>query len=385
MKSKSSDFIPLGAPTFGTDDINEVIDSLKSGWVGTGPKVGEFEQDFGNYVGSQSSLATNSCTAALHLSLMSIGLKPGDEVITTPMTFCATVNTIIHAGGKPILADCNKEDFCIDPEKVSEKITKNTKAILPVHFAGHSCDMENIMQLANDHSLNVIEDCAHAIETTYEDKHAGTFGDFGCFSFYATKNLVTGEGGMLIAKDEEKLHQIKKIALHGMSLDAWDRFSEGGFKHYDVVAPGFKYNMTDIQAALGIHQLARIEENWLKRQKIWKLYSESFSDLPIDLPSNEAKLNSKHAHHLYTILIRDDAPVNRDEFILRMQENNIGTGVHYRSIPGFSYYQDNFGWNPDDYPNSTSIGNRTVSIPLSPGLSENDLDRIVDKVNSILK
>ena len=385
MKSKSSDFIPLGAPTFGADDINEVIDSLKSGWVGTGPKVGQFEQDFGNYVGSQSPLATNSCTAALHLSLMSIGLKPGDEVITTPMTFCATVNTIIHAGGKPILADCNKEDFCIDPEKVAEKITKNTKAILPVHFAGHSCDMENIMQLANDHSLNVIEDCAHAIETTFEDKHAGTFGDFGCFSFYATKNLVTGEGGMLIAKDEAKLKQIKKIALHGMSLDAWDRFSEGGFKHYDVVAPGFKYNMTDIQAALGIHQLARIEENWLKRQKIWKLYSESFSDLPIDLPSNEAKLNSKHAHHLYTILIRDDAPVNRDEFILRMQENNIGTGVHYRSIPGFSYYQDNFGWNPDDYPNSTSIGNRTVSIPLSPGLSENDLSRIVDKVNSILK
>ena len=385
MKSKPSDFIPLGAPTFGADDINEVIDSLKSGWVGTGPKVGQFEQDFGNYVGSQSPLATNSCTAALHLSLMSIGLKPGDEVITTPMTFCATVNTIIHAGGKPILADCNKEDFCIDPEKVAEKITKNTKAILPVHFAGHSCDMENIMQLANDHSLNVIEDCAHAIETTFEDKHAGTFGDFGCFSFYATKNLVTGEGGMLIAKDEAKLKQIKKIALHGMSLDAWDRFSEGGFKHYDVVAPGFKYNMTDIQAALGIHQLARIEENWLKRQKIWKLYSESFSDLPIDLPSNEAKLNSKHAHHLYTILIRDDAPVNRDEFILRMQENNIGTGVHYRSIPGFSYYQDNFGWNPDDYPNSTSIGNRTVSIPLSPGLSEDDLDRIVDKVNSILK
>jgi dTDP-4-amino-4,6-dideoxygalactose transaminase len=385
MKSKPSDFIPLGAPTFGADDINEVIDSLKSGWVGTGPKVGQFEQDFGNYVGSQSPLATNSCTAALHLSLMSIGLKPGDEVITTPMTFCATVNTIIHAGGKPILADCNKEDFCIDPEKVAEKITKNTKAILPVHFAGHSCDMENIMQLANDHSLNVIEDCAHAIETTFEDKHAGTFGDFGCFSFYATKNLVTGEGGMLIAKDEAKLKQIKKIALHGMSLDAWDRFSEGGFKHYDVVAPGFKYNMTDIQAALGIHQLARIEENWLKRQKIWKLYSESFSDLPIDLPSNKVKANSKHAHHLYTILIRDDAPVNRDEFILRMQENNIGTGVHYRSIPGFSYYQDNFGWNPDDYPNSTSIGNRTVSIPLSPGLSENDLSRIVDKVNSILK
>ena len=385
MKSKSTDFIPLGAPTFGTDDINEVIDSLESGWVGTGPKVGQFERDFGKYVGSKSALATNSCTAALHLSLMSLDLKPGDEVITTPMTFCATVNTIIHAGGKPVLADCNKDDFCINPERISEKITKNTRAILPVHFAGHSCDMENIMQIANDHSLNVIEDCAHAIETTFDDNHAGTFGDFGCFSFYATKNLVTGEGGMLIAKDQEKLNQIKKIALHGMSLDAWDRFSEGGFKHYDIVAPGFKYNMTDIQAALGIHQLARIEENWLKRQKIWKLYSESFSELPIDLPTNELVPKSKHAHHLYTILIRDDAPVDRDEFILKMQENNIGTGVHYRSIPGFSFYQDSFGWNPDDYPNSTSIGNRTVSIPLSPGLSENDLNRIIEKVNSILK
>lgn len=383
MKSMSNDFIPLGAPTFGADDINEVVDSLKSGWVGTGPKVGQFEKDFGNYVNSNSALATNSCTAALHLSLMSLNLKPGDEVITTPMTFCATVNTIIHAGGTPILADCSKEDLCIDPEKVSNKISKKTKAILPVHFAGHICDMENIMQLANDHSLSVVEDCAHAIETTLEDKHAGTFGDFGCFSFYATKNLVTGEGGMLIAKDEENLHQIKKIALHGMSLDAWDRFKEGGFKHYDIIAPGFKYNMTDIQAALGIHQLARIEDNWLKREKIWKLYSESFSELPIDLPSNSIN-KSKHAHHLYTILIRDDAPVTRDEFILKMQENKIGTGVHYRSIPGFSYYQDKFDWNPDDYPNSTFIGDRTVSIPLSPGLSENDLDRIVEKVNSIL-
>ncbi len=384
MKSNTSDFIPLGAPTFGSSDINEVVDSLKSGWVGTGPKVGQFEKDFGKYVSSPSTLATNSCTAALHLSLMSLKLKPGDEVITTPMTFCATVNTIIHAGGTPILADCNKGDICIDPERVAEKITKNTKAILPVHFAGQSCDMESIMNLAHEHSISVIEDCAHAIETTFENKHAGTFGDFGCFSFYANKNLVTGEGGMLVAKDEEKLNQIKKIALHGMSLDAWDRFKEGGFKHYDIVAPGFKYNMTDIQAALGIHQLARIEENWLKRQEIWKLYSESFSDLPVDLPTSKVNPSSKHAHHLYTILIRDDAPVTRDEFILKMQENKIGTGVHYRSIPGFSYYQDNFGWNPDDYPNSKYIGDRTVSIPLSPGLSENNLDRIIEKVNSIL-
>ncbi len=385
MKYGSNDFIPLSAPSFGADEINEVIDSLKSGWVGTGPKVGQFEKEFGSYVGSSSSLATNSCTAALHLSLMSLDLQPGDEVITTPMTFCATVNTIIHAGATPVLADCDINDFCIDPVSISEKITNKTKAILPVHFAGHSCDMKSIMNIADENSLFVIEDCAHAIETTFMDRHVGTFGDFGCFSFYATKNLVTAEGGMLISNDENRLNQIKKIALHGMSLDAWDRFSEGGFKHYDIVAAGFKYNMTDVQASLGIHQLAKIEENWLKRQKIWRLYSEAFSDLPIDLPSNEVKTESKHAHHLYTILIRDDAPVNRDEFILKMQEQRIGTGVHYRSIPGFSFYQENFGWNPEDYPNSTSIGDRTVSIPLSPGLSENDLNRVIDKVNSILK
>jgi dTDP-4-amino-4,6-dideoxygalactose transaminase len=384
MKFNSNEFIPLGAPSFGQEDIKEVIDSLESGWVGTGPKVSQFEKSFGKYVGGESSLATNSCTAALHLSLMSLGLKPGDEVITTPMTFCATINTIIHSGATPVLADCNIDDFCIDPERISEKITKKTKAILPVHFAGMSCDMEKIMQLADDHCLFVIEDCAHAIETTFNDKHAGTFGDFGCFSFYATKNLVTGEGGMLIARDDSKLQQIKKIALHGMSLDAWDRFSEKGFKHYDIVAPGFKYNMTDIQAALGIHQLARIEENWLKREKIWNTYTESFANLPIDLPSHVSGGNIKHAHHLYTVLLRNDSPVSRDEFIVKMQENKIGTGVHYRSIPSFTYYHDTYGWKPQDFPNSTSIGDRTVSIPLAPGLSEKNIERIIENVNSIL-
>ena len=384
MKSNANKFIPLGAPSFGKEDISEVIDSLKSGWVGTGPKVSQFEKNFGNYIGVESSLATNSCTSALHLSLMSLDLQPGDEVITTPMTFCATVNTIIHAGATPILADCNIDDFCIDPEKIFEKISDKTKAILPVHFAGNSCDMKNIMQLANDHSLYVIEDCAHAIETTFNGKHAGTYGDFGCFSFYATKNLVTGEGGMLLARNSEKLKQIKKIALHGMSLDAWDRFSEDGLKHYDIVAPGFKYNMTDIQAALGIHQLARIEENWLKRKKIWQFYSDQFANLPIDLPSNVTGGDIRHAYHLYTILLREDSPVTRDEFIIKMQEKNIGTGVHYTSIPSFTYYQDTFNWSPQDFPNSTSIGNRTVSIPLSPALDEDQVERVVDAVTGIL-
>jgi len=385
MISTSNEFIPLGAPSIGLDDINEVTDSLKSGWIGTGPKVSIFEKNFRDYVNAKASLATNSCTAALHLSLISLGLKPGDEVITTPMTFCATINTIIHAGAKPVLADCNLDDFCINPKKIIEKVSDKTKAIIPVHFAGIPCDMKSIMKLANDNSLNVIEDCAHAIETKIDGKHVGTFGDFGCFSFYATKNLVTGEGGMLVANDEERINWTKKIALHGMSLDAWDRFSESGFKHYDIVAPGFKYNMTDIQASLGIHQLARIDENWIKREKIWNLYNDSFKDLPIDLPFATREDGAKHAYHLYTLLLRDDAPLTRDEFIIKMKEEKIGTGVHYKSIPGFSYYQNTYKWKPEDYPNSTSIGDRTVSIPLSPSLNDQQLERIIETVNKILR
>ena len=254
------EFLVFGAPLIEAAEIDEVVETLRSGWLGTGPKVARFESDFCRYkAGWGYPVAVNSCTAALHLSLLAAGVGPGDEVITSPMTFCATVNAIIHAGGTPVLADVDPATMNIDPQQIRDRITEKTKAILPIHFAGRPCEMDAIMAIANERGLQVIEDCAHAIETTYHGQHAGTFGDFGCFSFYVTKNVVTGEGGMILAKTEETASRLKTLALHGMSKDAWKRFSDSGYQHYQVVESGFKYNMMDIQAAIGIHQLNRVE------------------------------------------------------------------------------------------------------------------------------
>ncbi len=253
-------FLVFGSPMIEEAEIDEVVASLRSGWLGTGPKVARFEEDFRNYKSSPHAIAVNSCTAALHLSMLAAGLQPGDEVITTAMTFVATVNAIIHAGLTPVLADIDPITMNIDPRSIEQKITSRTKAILPVHFAGRACDMDAICDIANRNNLKIIEDCAHAIETEYKGRKTGSFGDFGCFSFYVTKNIITGEGGMVITKSEEDAAKIKVMALHGLSKDAWKRFSDEGYKHYYATAAGFKYNMMDIQAAIGIHQLKRIEK-----------------------------------------------------------------------------------------------------------------------------
>jgi dTDP-4-amino-4,6-dideoxygalactose transaminase len=381
----SDDFLVFGAPYIGDNEINEVVDSLKSGWLGTGPKVKKFEEHFRLYKSSKCAIAVNSCTAALHLSLLSLGLKKGDEVITTPMTFCSTINAIIHAGARPVLADIDSSSLNIDPNQIVKKITNQTKCILPVHFAGRACDMDAIMNIAKTRNLRVIEDCAHAIETTYRGKKAGTFGDYGCFSFYATKNLVTGEGGMVITDDESSANRIKRLALHGMSQDAWKRFSDEGYQHYLVEEAGFKYNMMDLQAALGIHQLDRIEESWQMRQDIWSKYNEEFRELPITLPSPPEE-DTKHAYHLYTIIIDEKrARISRDEFLNRMNQEKIGTGVHYLSIPEHPYYNKTFGWEPTEYPNATSFGRGTVSLPLSPKLTSGDVERVINVVHKILR
>src|SRR6266849_5475498 len=253
----SSDFIVFGAPKIEQDEIDEVVRCLESGWIGTGSRVARFEKEFAQYKSQPFAAAVSSCTAAMHLSVLAAGIGQGDEVITTPMTFCATVNAIVHAGATPVLADVDPLTMNIDPAEVEARITPKTKAILPVHFAGRSCDMEALTDIAERHRLKIIEDCAHAIETEYRGKKAGTFGDFGCFSFYVTKNVATGEGGMVVARRPEDASRIKVLALHGMSHDAWKRFGDEGFKHYQVVECGFKYNMMDIQAAIGLHQLRR--------------------------------------------------------------------------------------------------------------------------------
>jgi len=268
----------------------------------------------------------------------------------------------------------------IDPAEVEKKITARTRAILPVHFGGRPCEMDALVELARKHDLHIIEDCAHAIETQYKGKNAGTFGDFGCFSFYVTKNVLTGEGGMVLALDEQHAAKIKVLALHGMSRDAWKRYSDEGYKHYDVVNAGFKYNMMDLQAAIGIHQLRRVEENWKRRREIWQRYGEELKGLPVGLPA-APEAGTRHAYHLYPILVDSDRTgVSRDGFIDTMTAHGIGVGVHYRSIPEHPYYQQTFGWRPEDYPHSTRVGRETVSLPLSPALSDADVGDVVEAV-----
>ena len=382
MRSRKN-FLIFGSPRIEEPEINEVIDSLKSGWIGTGPKVARFEEEFKKYKSVASCVAVNSCTAALHLSMIAIDLQPEDEVITTPMTFCATINTIIHAGAKPVLADVDENTMNIDPKQIEAKITSKTKAILLVHFAGRPCEMDQICSIANKHNLKIIEDCAHAIESEYHGQEVGTFGDFGCFSFYVTKNIITGEGGMVITNDKFNASRIKTLALHGMSKDAWKRFSDEGYKHYYVNEAGFKYNMMDIQAAIGIHQLKRVDEYWQRRKIIWERYNEVFSDLPIILPP-AIDPKTRHAYHLYTIFIDEKkSKITRDYFLNAMNSRNIGTGVHYLSIPEHPYYKKRFGWKPEYHPNAMKIGRQTVSLPLSAKLDDNDVEDVINSVFNI--
>jgi len=378
------DLLIYGSPAIEDCDIQEVVASLQTGWLGTGPKVERFEKQFAAYKGARFSAALNSCTAALHLSILAAGIKPGDEVITTPLTFCSTVNAIIHAGAIPVLADVDPMTMNIDPAEIEKKITGRTRAVIPVHFAGRPCDMDAIMEIARDHNLKVIEDCAHAIESEYRGAKTGTIGDFGCFSFYVTKNIITGEGGMVLAKREEDIARIKVLGLHGMSKDAWKRFSDEGYKHYYVVECGFKYNMMDIQAAIGIHQLQRIEQYWNRRQEIVLRYDQAFDGLPIDLPA-PAEPGTRHACHLYTLLIDEKRTgISRDAFLDAMTRENIGVGVHYLSIPEHPYYQNTFGLKPDDFPNAMRTGRQTVSLPLSAKLTDQDVENVIEAVMKVL-
>ena len=392
-------FIIFGTPSIGKDEINAVKKVMASKWIGSGPITENFEKKFAKYKKSFYSLSLNSCTAALHLSLKVLNIKKGDEVITTPLTFCSTINSILLTEATPVLVDINPLTLNIDENKIEKKISKKTKAIILVHFSGLACNMIPILRLAKKYKIKIIEDCAHAIESKYFDKHVGNFGETGCFSFYATKNLTTGEGGMLITNKKEISVKIKVMRLHGMSKDAWKRHLpnaltykklenktyKGKFQHYDVTELGLKYNMIDINASIGLVQLKKIEKYWKIRKSIYEKYVEKLKHLPIVFQ----KIDSypvKYAYHLCTIRI-DNAKTNkkRDNLIKFLIKNNIGSGVNYRCVTDMSYYKKHLGWNDNTCKIAKSVGDSIISLPLFPSLKKKEVNYICKKVCEFFK
>jgi dTDP-4-amino-4,6-dideoxygalactose transaminase len=383
--ARRESYLVFGSPQLLEPEIEEVVATLRSAWIGTGPRVAEFEDAFRTYVAAENAVAVHSCTAALHLAMTALDLERDDEVIVPAMTFAATANAVVHAGGRPVVADVDRKTMCLTVEGIEQRLTDRTRAVIPVHFAGRPCAIAEMVVFAADRGLAVIEDCAHAIETLVGDRHAGTFGDFGAFSFYVTKNVVTGEGGMLTTASAERAARVKQLALHGMSADAWKRFSDEGFRHYEVVEPGFKYNMIDLQAALGLHQLARVEQNLRRRQAIWSRYDAAFADLPVFRPAPEEPA-TRHARHLYTLLLDLEVlTASRDDVLLALHEENIGTGVHYLAVHLHPYYRVTFGYERGDFPNAEWISDRTLSLPLSPKLTDEDVESVVDAVRRTLE
>ncbi len=372
-------FLVFGRPDIREAEIDEVVATLRSGWIGTGPRAKQFEEEFAAYVGARHAIAVNSCTAALHLSLLALGIGPGDEVITSTMTFAATVNVILHVGARPVLVDVDEESQNMQADAVEAAISPKTKAIIPVHMAGRPCDMTALTALARGRGLAVIEDAAHATEAFWRDQKIGSISTLTAFSFYATKNLVTGEGGMVTTNDDDLAADIRIRSLHGMSRDAWKRYSSTGYAHYDVVLPGWKYNMTDIQAALGLHQLRRLDENLERRKAIWARYDAALREVPgIQIPSPFT--DGVHARHLYTIRVLPEAGLPRDKLIDELKLRNIGTGVHFRPIHSHSYFRRVLDAQPATFPIASRIGETTLSLPLSTALTDSDVDDVLAAV-----
>lgn len=378
------EFIPYAKPLIEDEEIKEVVDTLHSNWLSKGPKTVEFEKRFREYVGAEHALGLNSCTAGLHISQLAAGIGPGDEVITTPYTFVASANTIIHTGATPVFADIDPVTMNIDPKKIEEKITAKTKAIIPVHFGGYPCDMDPIMEIAKKHNLIVIEDAAHAVYTKYKGRMVGSIGDFTCFSFYATKNLVTGEGGLVSTHSEEWADKMRVMSLHGMSKNAWNRYSDKGTWYYEVEYPGFKYNMTDMQAALGLVQLDKLGKMQKRREEIAQKYNEAFSTVEgLIIPfTNEENV---HAWHLYVLRLKEDAfTIDRAQFIEELKDKGVGTSVHFIPVPMHPYYKER-GYNIEEYPNALQAYQGAISIPLYPKMTDDQVNHVIEAVLELAK
>jgi len=383
-------FIPFHVPSIGDEEVDEVIATLRSGWLTSGPRTAQFEEEFRTYVDAPHAQAVNSATAGLHLALASLGIGPGDEVITTPLTFCATINTILHVGATPVLADVGP-DGNLDPESVASHITPRTRAILPVHLGGLPCALDEIWRLAERHGLNVIEDAAHAVGARYRGvpigagRDAGGRSDAVVFSFYATKNLTTGEGGMVTCQDAELADRMKTLCLHGISKDAWNRYSDRGRWYYEVSECGFKYNLSDIQSAIGIHQLRKQERFLRARAQYAQLYNDLLSgSAEVELPADHS--DCRHAWHLYALRLRlDRLEIDRDELIRRLHARGIGASVHFIPIPLHPYFAAHAGAQRNECPRALEMYPRLVSLPLYPALGEEEVRYVARSVIQIVR
>jgi dTDP-4-amino-4,6-dideoxygalactose transaminase len=382
---KRNGFLPFSRPSIGQEEIEEVADTLKSGWITTGNKTQRFERAFGDYVRSKHAIALASATAGLHLGLIALGIGPGDEVITSPMTFVATVNQIVLTGARAVLIDIDPHTLMIDTNQIEERITDRTKAILPVHFAGAPADMDPIVDLAKKHGLKILEDAAHGLGTRYKGRHVGVIGDAGVFSFHPIKNITTGEGGMFVTDDDSLANTIRLLKFHGLTSEAWQRYRRDGVPQVEMIMPGYKYNMTDLQASLGIHQLAQLDRFNLRRTELADLYTRLLSPMEVlDLPGLPS-YDHQHGWHLYTVRLRTGRlGIDRDTFMNELKTRNIGTGLHFRAVHLYDYYAKTLGYARGSLPVAADASERILSLPLFPGMGDDDAHDVAAAIRDIL-
>lgn len=380
-----TEYLPFHRPDIGDAEIQAVVDTLRSGWLTTGPKVRQFETDFARYTGTKHAVAVNSGTAALHLALDAVGVTEGDEVIVPTMTFAATAEVVLYLKAKPVLVDCQPDTLNIDPGAIEAEITSKTKAIIPVDMAGRPCEFGKIQEIATQYNLKVIEDAAHALPAAYGEAKVGQISDVTCFSFYATKTITTGEGGMATTANPDWASRMRMMSLHGISLDAWDRYTDKGSWYYEILSPGYKYNLTDVAAALGIEQLKRCDALYGARRRIAARYNEAFAALTeLQIPRCPTEL--QHAWHLYMIQLNlERLTIDRAEFIKALKSQNIGASVHFIPLHLHPFYRDTFGYLPNDFPNASSVFERIVSLPIYPKMTEGDVERVIAAVHTICK
>ncbi len=379
------EFLPFSRPTIGQAEIDEVVDSLRSGWLTTGPKVAKLEEEFSRWSGGQAAIAVNSATSGLHLALKTLDLEPDDEVITTPITWPSTVNNIEICGARPVFADVDRHTLQIDPYEIEKRISPRTRAIIPVHFAGAPCDLDPIRELCKEHDLALIEDAAHALGTWYKGRLIGADSQMAVFSFHPIKNITTGEGGMILCNDERRAARIRRLRFHGISRDAWKRYAKGGSPQYEVIEPGFKYNMLDLQAAIGLHQFSKLDEFNKRRQELAQNYDRLIKDIQEIVPLGVVSWPHQHAWHLYVVRLKIEAiKISRDQFLSELQEQNIGTGLHFPAMHLQRYYREKYGYGPGLLPHAEWNSIRLFSLPLYPLLKEDDQEDVIQALKVII-